>query len=72
MSNLEDDVMYHRRRADEQTDARIDRVSRKVDELDNKVDVLTTRVAIGAAILSAAMFIGSVLGPIIASGFIKT
>jgi hypothetical protein len=71
MGALDDDAMYHRRRADEQTDQRIERVSRKVDELDNKVDVLTTRVAIGAAILSAVMFIGSILGPIIASGFVR-
>jgi hypothetical protein len=71
MGALDDDAMYHRRRADEQTDMRIERVSRKVDELDNKVDVLTTRVAIGAAILSAVMFIGSILGPIIASGFVR-
>jgi hypothetical protein len=71
MSNLDDDAMYHRRRADEQTDQRIERVSRKVDELDAKVDVLTVRVAIAAAILSAVMFIGSIVGPIIASGFIR-
>jgi outer membrane murein-binding lipoprotein Lpp len=61
VSTLDDDAMYHRRRADEQTDQRIDRVSRKVDELDAKVDVLTVRV----------MFIGSIVGPIIASGFIR-
>ncbi len=72
MANLDDDAMYHRRRADEQTDARIDRVSRKVDELDAKVDVLSVRVAIAAAILSAAMFVGSIIGPIIASGFIRS
>jgi uncharacterized membrane protein len=71
VSNLDDDAMYHRRRADQATDQRIERVSRKVDELDNKVDVLSVRVAIGAAILSAVMFVGSILGPIIASGFIK-
>jgi hypothetical protein len=71
MSTLDDDAMYHRRRADQATDRRIESVSKKVDELDNKVDALATRVAVIGALLGIAVFLGQIVGPIIASNVLK-
>jgi len=71
MANLDEEAVYHRRRADQATDQRIDRVSRKVDELDTKVDSLATRVAVIGALLGIAVFLGQIVGPIIASNLLK-
>jgi tetrahydromethanopterin S-methyltransferase subunit G len=71
MSTLDDDAMYHRRRADLATDKRIDNVSKKVDELDTKVDNLSTRVAVIGALLGIAVFLGQIVGPIVASNLLR-
>jgi len=72
MAGSDDELsMYHRRRADQATDKRIDTVARKVDELDSKVDALATRVAVIGALLGIAVFLGQIVGPIIASNVLK-
>lgn len=65
-----DDGDYHRRRADDAIERRIDRLSNKVDALDNRVDVLSIRVAIGSAIISGVILVASIIGPVIAKAII--
>jgi hypothetical protein len=71
MSTLDDDAAYHRRRADQATDRRIEGVSKKVDELDGKVDALSTRVAVIGALLGIVFFLGQIVGPIVVSNLLR-
>lgn len=67
---MDDDGSYHRRRADEGVDRRIDRLSLKVDDLDSKVDALSIRVAIIGVVIAGVTFIANIVGPIIAIKFL--
>lgn len=66
MPNGDGERDYQRRRADEGTERRIDRLSGKVDKLDEKVDALSIRVAAIAAVLSLVTLLANIIGPIIA------